>query len=71
MWLLGASISMPKPVCPTPKKRRMSEAKAIHSAISLSNRVGYSIRAYQCVCGSWHLTRWAYNTKQEHIGRVS
>ena len=37
------------------------------AAISLSRRVGYGIRAYQCDTGRhWHITRWQKPTKREN-----
>lgn len=59
---MGKGIS-----CPTPNKRRFTEADATRAAISLSSRVGYGIRAYQCDAGGhWHLTRWQKPTKMEN-----
>ena len=56
--------------CPTPRKRRLSEARAYKDAMSLSRRIGYGVRPYHCECGAWHLTRWAYPTKQQNTPQI-
>lgn len=47
--------------CPTPEKRAFSSAKAAKASIVPRGRASHGlknrVRAYQCPCGLWHLSK--------------
>ena len=49
----------PTPACPTPEKdayRNVHEVDAAVTRIRVAGRTTPTLRSYECVCGSWHLT---------------
>ena len=56
------SGSSPTAACPTPEKdayRDVHEVDAAVTRIRAAGRSGPTLRSYECVCGSWHLTNRA------------
>nr|WP_083835866.1 hypothetical protein [Gordonia otitidis] len=59
-------------ICPTPEKDAYRDVRAVDDAIARIRAAGRSaptLRPYECVCGSWHLTSRAVEIPDPHRRR--